>query len=71
MVFDDGYTVYVAPGLVAERDERRLDAPHVEITTWSPVGGWVEGTFGPSAKAPAPSTGRPSAYSSPAGLGSG
>lgn len=52
-VFDSGHAMYMGPLLEHERDERHLDRPHVEITSWGPIGSWIEGTFGP------PTTPRP------------
>lgn len=48
-VVDKGYAEYVAP---TRKDERRLDAPRVEITRWGPEGSWIEGTFGPGSAPP-------------------
>jgi hypothetical protein len=59
-VFEGARVEYMAPGLTAERDERRLDGALAEITGWGPEGAWIEGTFGPApaARAIAPFRGR-------------
>lgn len=46
-IFDAARAEYMPPGRSRESDERHQTV-RVEITKWSDVGGWIEGTFTPS-----------------------
>jgi hypothetical protein len=67
--FENGYAEYAPPD--AKNEERRIDAPRVEITRWGPEGSWVEGTFGPGSAPPVMSAVPASVSSAPRPRASG